>query len=228
MRASRELLDDHVANLRDLGGLPTCHGLALPRLCLLRSSAIAPLPDSSIDAVIALIGQGTYFDLRTDREVTRDGEAGRLAARGWNVVRLPICDLDPDSGQRPGLVEAPVMPVYLAAAVTIASRLDRGRPSIVSCSLGKDRTGIVIALLLGALGVPEHEIVADFLLSNECLARQRPLLPDRWRRPGAAVGQVRQEQCERALGLAQATESFRQLASMLAGFSGRTGFLEQG
>lgn len=37
------------------------------------------------------------------------------------------------------------------------------------CAVGRDRTGIAVALLLAFTGVPDEEIVADYLLSNEGL-----------------------------------------------------------
>ena len=46
-------------------------------------------------------------------------------------------------------------------------------PLLVHCSIGKDRTGIVVALLLFALGVPEETIYADYMLSNDYLVALR-------------------------------------------------------
>ena len=40
-------------------------------------------------------------------------------------------------------------------------------PAVVHCTAGKDRTGWAVAALLALLGVPEEEIAADFLRSNE-------------------------------------------------------------
>ena len=39
-------------------------------------------------------------------------------------------------------------------------------PVLIHCAAGKDRTGIIIALLLALLGVPESTIIADYSLSN--------------------------------------------------------------
>jgi protein-tyrosine phosphatase len=39
-------------------------------------------------------------------------------------------------------------------------------PCLIHCAAGKDRTGIVVALLLALLGVPEATILADYSLSN--------------------------------------------------------------
>jgi protein tyrosine/serine phosphatase len=48
---------------------------------------------------------------------------------------------------------------------------------LVHCSAGKDRTGVVVALALTAVGVDEEETVRDFMASNdsivELLAQQR-------------------------------------------------------
>ena len=43
-------------------------------------------------------------------------------------------------------------------------------PAVVNCTAGKDRTGLIVALLLGLAGVPEETIVADYALSGICLA----------------------------------------------------------
>jgi protein-tyrosine phosphatase len=39
-------------------------------------------------------------------------------------------------------------------------------PAVVHCSLGKDRTGVATAVLLGALGVGDKDIVRDYTLTN--------------------------------------------------------------
>jgi protein-tyrosine phosphatase len=39
-------------------------------------------------------------------------------------------------------------------------------PALVHCTSGKDRTGVGVALLLSALGVPRDVVVEDYLLTN--------------------------------------------------------------
>jgi hypothetical protein len=46
-------------------------------------------------------------------------------------------------------------------------------PAIVHCVAGKDRTGLVVAVLLALLGVPDQDIAADYALSEAGLAAYR-------------------------------------------------------
>ena len=39
-------------------------------------------------------------------------------------------------------------------------------PAVMHCSIGKDRTGILVALLLSIVGVEDDDIVADYALSG--------------------------------------------------------------
>lgn len=47
-------------------------------------------------------------------------------------------------------------------------------PTLVCCSLGKDRTGLVSALLHALLGTPRHAILKDYSLSERELEPLRP------------------------------------------------------
>ena len=51
-----------------------------------------------------------------------------------------------------------------------------GAPALVHCAIGKDRTGVLVALLLDAAGVDHDEIVADYARSGE---RMAPII-ERW------------------------------------------------
>ncbi|MEU6073979.1 tyrosine-protein phosphatase [Micromonospora sp. NPDC047074] len=197
----RTLLAGRVANLRDLGGLPAGDGAVVRQGRLLRSATLVHHDDAVLDEVTTTVGAGVYFDLRTDREVDRDGDARPLVARGWHWHRLPIQDLDPDDDVDEPAVRRyrRAMPRYLAAARTIGEHLGRYPVGVVACSLGKDRTGLVVAVLLRRLGVPLADIGVDFTLSNACLARQRRFLPPRWRDARRSIGQVVADDCLAAL-----------------------------
>jgi hypothetical protein len=48
----------------------------------------------------------------------------------------------------------------LAAAVALIS--ERPGPTLVHCTAGKDRTGVVIAVVLSAVGVPNKHVISDY------------------------------------------------------------------
>jgi protein tyrosine/serine phosphatase len=52
-----------------------------------------------------------------------------------------------------------------------------GAPVVLHCAAGKDRTGVVTALLLSLLGADREEIVADYLAT----ARNMPRIIERFR-----------------------------------------------
>ena len=54
--------------------------------------------------------------------------------------------------------------------------LEADAPLVFHCTAGKDRTGFAAALILRSLGVPEAEVMRDYLLTNE---RLKPLEPSR-------------------------------------------------
>jgi protein tyrosine/serine phosphatase len=58
-------------------------------------------------------------------------------------------------------------PVIAEALALIAD--PGGGPVLVHCTAGKDRTGVVVALVLGLLGVADDDIVADYALSETAM-----------------------------------------------------------
>jgi hypothetical protein len=60
-------------------------------------------------------------------------------------------------------------------------------PAVIHCSVGKDRTGIVMAVILSLLGVADEDIVADYALSGIGAARLVLRLRDQL---GARFGEI--------------------------------------
>jgi hypothetical protein len=156
-----------------------------------------------MDFLTETLGPCRYFDLRTDREVERDGGADALVARGWQWLRIPVQD-EGDEQSPPPVRHLRTLPQYLNAARRVLQEMSRATdehwPGIVACSLGKDRTGLVVALILKWLGVSPSDIAADFVLSNRRLVVQRYLLPPRWRDPRHSFNLVTPDECLYAIG----------------------------
>ena len=180
----------HLANLRDVGGLPTVDGGRTRPGVLWRSDA--PLAG---DAAQGPAGQawppGSVVDLRNPEEL--DGRPHPLAEVAA-LTPLPLIQaLAPgvlmrgaphERRQRRGLDELYMLLVrtgeaWMPELVRIAAY--GPGPLLVHCAAGKDRTGVAVALLLRAAGVTRAAVAADFAATND----HRLALRDRLARQGA-------------------------------------------
>ena len=157
-----------VVNFRDAGGHPTPHGPMVTGR-LFRSANLMHLADPH---GLAPFGIATVVDLRNDQE--RLDHPTRLA-ESITIVDITI---DPGAWRDPAQGMPRLEQVYtdmidgcaaeLAQAVdTVARHSDR--PVLVHCTGGKDRTGVVIALVQALLGVDDDVIAAEYARSEEHL-----------------------------------------------------------
>ena len=160
------------SNFRDLGGYQTLDGKTVRRGMLFRSAAMTALTDADM-AYLDQFGIKTIVDLRSNEEIalypnhwaaksgidvlTGGYSFTSVMPRGASVERPDVTALYP---QMLGIIE-PQLRTYLHQA------LQDGAPVVVNCSAGQDRTGIVSALTLLLLGVPEPTVMEDFLLSTD-------------------------------------------------------------
>ena len=167
--ASRDLEWEGAYNARDLGGLPAAGGRRIRPGAVARSEA----PDGFTAAGwVALKEHGirTIVDLREPDERRLLEAAGDL-----DVVHVPLDDLGDTAFWADWRDGADATPLYYRAflerrpercAAALAA-VARARPGgvLVHCAGGRDRTGLVTMVLLRLAGVPEDEIVADYLHS---------------------------------------------------------------
>jgi protein-tyrosine phosphatase len=164
---------DGLSNARDVGGLPLDGGGNVRTGVLLRTESLESLSDSDVARLTGLLGVRQVIDLRKDGEVLAFGR-GALHAAGVETHRLSFI---PEEGRGLPEIEGDIDPVvhnYLAyltergenvvAGVRLIAGLDRGA-TVVHCAAGKDRTGVLVALVLSAAGVTRDEVVADYALS---------------------------------------------------------------
>jgi len=57
-------------------------------------------------------------------------------------------------------------------AEAVAAIADAEPGIVLHCAAGRDRTGIVVAMVLSAIGVPDAEIVADYVASDDALVEE--------------------------------------------------------
>jgi protein-tyrosine phosphatase len=185
---SRTLTFEGCFNFRDLGGYPTADGRRTRWRRLFRADGLSRLTENDM-AAFASLGVVTVIDLRTDLEATTQGRfPGDVD--GVSYHHLPLTDTLPGEEETPDWDSAAfVSDRYLAmlsegtATVSTALRLlaDPGnQPAVFHCSVGKDRTGVLSALVLGLLGVPDEIVVEDYALSYDAMLRILEHLKERY------------------------------------------------
>ena len=169
-------------NLRDTGGYATADGRVTRWNTLLRSDSLHALSPAG-RRVLLDRGIQTIIDLRRPAEVQRDPNvfAGLDEARYHNI---PVFDdstaarVDHQAQDLDELYRNYVDDCQGAFrdVLKVIAHAESG-PVLVHCMVGKDRTGVSVALALGAAGVPDETIIADYAPSA---ANLRPLLNE-WR-----------------------------------------------
>jgi len=158
-----------VLNLRDVGSYPVTGGGSVRWRALLRSDALHQLDRGGL-SVLAGLNLRTVLDLRTQPET--QAAPSMLDGLGARVTHVSI--LRGDLQALPLELEAIYRYLVGECADAIAEAIGAlcaadALPALVHCSAGKDRTGIVVALVLAVLGVPDEVIAADYALSSRYL-----------------------------------------------------------
>ncbi len=155
--------------MRDLGGLPLEDGGETAYRVAVRADSIRALSDEGWRA-LADYGVRLAVDLRSDREVAEDAPRDVPI----EVVHFPVNgDEVPAVATWPSMQEAYAglldrFAPQFAGAVTAVARADA--PVVIHCYGGRDRTGLVSALILRLAGVDLAAIVADHERSDDYLA----------------------------------------------------------
>jgi protein tyrosine/serine phosphatase len=166
-------------NLRDLGGYRTADGRTVAWRRLFRADGLQRLTGSDVQGLIDL-GVRTVIDLRRPEEVA----VARFAAAGIDYHHESLL---------PTLWEPAAYDESAGAARFLADRYlemtrERGAeigrvlrviadpaaaPVAFHCAAGKDRTGVVAAIILSLLGVPDAAVAEDYSLSEHAIPRWR-------------------------------------------------------
>jgi protein-tyrosine phosphatase len=186
LQRSRELVWDGCLNVRDLGGHATQDGAETRYGEVVRADSLHQLTGDGWQAVVDY-GIRTVVDLRMDEE--REGEpppgapVDLLHLSLFDDDKAVFAEIDAAAEAAPDVPSA-TREVYLlflehfktnvAAAIRAVADAPEGGV-VVHCMGGKDRTGIVTALLLGLAGVDDDQIATDYALSEERLRPRHEL-----------------------------------------------------
>ena len=178
IRRPRRIALERAFNFRDLGGYAAETGHTVRWARVYRADGIHRIEGADL-ARVAALGIRTVLDLRTRGELT---DHGRVQTEAMNASyhHLPLLEQ---------VWERDVLVAEMDAVEFLAGRylemLDQGASSVISalhtiadadclplvfhCSAGKDRTGVLAAVLLSVLGVSDDDIAADYALSRAAM-----------------------------------------------------------
>jgi protein-tyrosine phosphatase len=172
---TRRLAWEGLLNARDLGGYATADGRRTRWGAVVRSDSLAALTPAGRRALLDYRVR-SMVDLRLPAEVVRHPNPF-AEPDTHGVAYVNVSFIDPatppreDEGTRladdyKGMLDRFRGPVA-AVMAAIANAPEGG--VLVHCAAGKDRTGLIAALLLGLVGVAPETIAADYALTAECL-----------------------------------------------------------
>lgn len=161
-------------NARDLGGFPTNDGRRTRWRSIVRTDYLTPFSVET-QAAIAAYGMRTVLDLRTQSQAGRTPSP--FAAQnehGVAYVNISFTGLPDTASQEFTTVSNEYRLLaerFSQVANNVMTTIANAPPGglLIHCEYGKDRTGLVCALLLDLVGVPRDIIAADHMLSGVCL-----------------------------------------------------------
>ncbi|WP_437581598.1 tyrosine-protein phosphatase [Sorangium sp. So ce887] len=181
---------ENVSNFRDLGGVKTADGHTFRTGVLFRSDELSRMsPQDRVklqDFNIKVI-----CDLRSPRESQK--KPPRLANKSIQVVNIPLVEQATEDAlfrrskmlsflfSRTGGDEyldftrsfyhhlAFEQTSRIREVITLLSKED-SLPALIHCTMGKDRTGFLAAVIQLLVGVPYQTVVEEYLRTNDYLA----------------------------------------------------------
>ena len=146
------------------GDLDTINGLGLRMVCdLRRTDERAHNPNPDFGTAVTTLSWQTETEtspLRNERFISADSRETARAAMHEMYVRLPFV----------------LRPRLRGVFEGLQKSCPEAGAFIVHCSAGKDRTGIAVALILTALGVPRDVVIEDYALTNTAVDLRQQLL----------------------------------------------------
>lgn len=169
----RRLPLDGVHNLRDLGGYVAADGTQTRWHRFFRADGLHELTEPAQQTLVDA-GLRTVIDLRTKQELDEKPDVFAKNS-AVNYVHLSLFENVRGVGSN---LPNDLTTIYLYAldnnqsafkdvVDVIADSADNG--VLFHCTAGKDRTGLISALLLGSVGVSDEDIVADYVLTTHYL-----------------------------------------------------------
>jgi protein-tyrosine phosphatase len=184
---SRQITFESIQNFRDIGGYSTRGGDTVAWRRLFRSGDLRHMTQGDFKRLTSELGVVSVIDLRSGSELENNGK-GLLEGSDIKYCNIAFMtdDDDPEANDNRYAHCTNMGEFYLEMArqkefgQKIVEALEviadpENHPIVFHCAVGKDRTGMLAAVLLSLVGVAEKDIIEDYALSepymDELLAR---------------------------------------------------------
>jgi protein-tyrosine phosphatase len=188
----RHLRFDSVVNFRDIGGYRGHTGKTVAWRRVFRSGEFWHITPEDVQRLTGELGITAVIDLRSAMELKNHGK-GLLAEAGlkyYNIMFMPESGTPEANAMRfENMTNMGDFYVELARQKGYGQRIVEAleviaepgnHPLVFHCAVGKDRTGMLAAMLLNLLGVDDSDIIQDYALSepymDDLLAKIRATL----------------------------------------------------
>ncbi|MBP3609227.1 MAG: GNAT family N-acetyltransferase [Lachnospiraceae bacterium] len=153
-------------NTRELGGYVIKDGLATRRNSLWRSD-VQCYPSKEDVQLLKDRGITTIIDLRGEKDTTKK-PSGFANKEGFHYINCPV---EESSGVPESVEAVPVSYLAIACAKSmpkVFKTIANAESGVMfNCTAGKDRTGVVSAILLLHAGVDDSDIIENYVLTRE-------------------------------------------------------------
>lgn len=175
--SSNRLIVPNLYNARDMGGMITKSGKVTAFRRFIRSDSPSELDMAGIDALIEYSVR-TVIDLRSEQEISKSGNPF-MARPEVSFFNFPLIALDPDDAFDPTidfLASNKLGDLYVMMLEHSAKSIQSVLRTILNaqegvilfhCFHGKDRTGLIAAILYLLAGVSRENIIANYASSFE-------------------------------------------------------------
>ena len=161
-----------IANFRDLGGY-SCNGGMTKWGVFFRSTSLHKAVEEDV-AIMERVGISRILDLRYpgEREEKPDVPVKGADWMGISLLgTIPVEDLDVNDEEEDTKTLINMYRQIIASSRaeikdSVQAMIQAEGPALFHCAAGKDRTGILAMLLLGAVGVSREDIIADYEMSH--------------------------------------------------------------
>lgn len=201
----RHINFENILNFRDLGGYQAKDGRSIVWRRLFRSAELRQMTQPDRVRLQTEVGLISVMDLRSPMEREKQG-IGPVKECGFQYHNIPFMTGEEGKTREPGrfnkysnmgqvyldFIGHPEYGQHIVEALEIIARPEK-HPLVFHCAVGKDRTGILAALLLSILGVSDETIIEDYTLTGPYMKELKvrldrdpnlpadaPDLPDFW------------------------------------------------